>query len=55
MEITKKKVLAALAAVAVILAGTTTVNNCPWLRKQWDAHVAPVLFETTAPVTSQSQ
>ena len=52
---TKKKVLAAVAVVAVLVLGTTSFNRCPWLQKQWSENVVPLLREAgpdVAPVTS---
>lgn len=42
MEITKKKAVAGVVAMLVVIFGATSVTKCPWLKKHIDSVVAPV-------------
>jgi len=56
MEMSKKKVAAGVIAAAAVILGATSLNKCPWLKKQWDAKVAPLMREAgpdVAPVSTE--
>lgn len=38
----KKKLVAAVIALVVVLCGAGTVSQCPWAKKQLQENVAPV-------------
>jgi len=56
MEITKKRIIAGLVAAVVVVLGTTSFTQCPWLKKQWEENVAPLMSSspaTPAPVSTE--
>ena len=50
MEITKNKLIAAAVAAIVVIFGTASMQ-LPWIQKQWNDNVAPIL-SGVAPVSS---
>lgn len=58
MELSKKKVLAGVAVVAVAVLSALSLDKCPWIKKHWDEKIVPLLREAAptdaSPVSTEA-